>query len=55
MMTEKKVEKRQENSETHDVDHSKLDLRGTFMMVMFLGGLIFVSWFGAFILFLDRM
>lgn len=54
-MTENNVEKSHENSETHDEDHSKLDLRGTFMMVMFLGGLIFVSWFGAFILFLGRM
>lgn len=54
-MTDKNVEKGHDNSETQDVDHSKLDLRGTFMMVMFLGGLIFVSWFGAFLLFLGRM
>ena len=28
-MTEKNVEKRHENSENHDTDHSKLDLRAT--------------------------
>ena len=35
--------------------HSHLNLKGTFMMVMALGGLMLLSWFGAFILFMERM
>ncbi|MBF0753217.1 cytochrome c oxidase subunit 2A [Jeotgalicoccus nanhaiensis] len=45
----KKEEKRNEDN------HHKLDLRGTFMMVMAIGGLMLLSWFGAFILFMERM
>ncbi len=54
-MTEKKEYHVDENPETHDEGHSSLDLRGTFMMVMFLGALMLVSWFGAFMLFMGRM
>ena len=54
-MTEEK-EKRKVKKEKHDEDnHHKLDLRGTFMMVMAIGGLMLLSWFGAFILFMERM
>lgn len=42
------------NTDHHD-EHSSLDLRGTLMMVLLLGGLILVSWLGAFMLFMDRM
>lgn len=53
-MTEEK-EKIKVEKEKHDEDHHKLDLRGTFMMVMAIGGLMLLSWFGAFILFMERM
>lgn len=45
----------EEKHTAHHDDHSNLDLRGTLMMVLFLGGLILVSWFGAFMLFMGRM
>jgi hypothetical protein len=54
-MTEKNEDHVAESLEIHEEDHSKLDLRGTFTMVLFLGALMFVSWFGAFMLFLGRM
>lgn len=44
----------EDTKQNHD-DHSNLDLRGTLTMVLFLGGLILVSWFGAFMLFMGRM
>ncbi|QQD85559.1 cytochrome c oxidase subunit 2A [Jeotgalicoccus sp. ATCC 8456] len=50
-MTEKKnLDKKNEED-----SHHNMDLRGTFMMVLFLGGLMLLSWFGAFILFMERM
>ena len=47
-----KIKKEEKHNEDN---HHKLDLRGTFMMVMAIGGLILLSWFGAFILFMERM
>ena len=42
--------------ETHeDHDHDSLNLKGTFLMVMALGGTIVVGWVLAFILFMSRM
>lgn len=47
---------RNENQQHHtEEDHHKLDLRGTFVMVMAIGGLMLLSWFAVFILFLERM
>lgn len=53
-MVQNQEDTKKELTDAHE-DHSKLDLRGTLMMVLFLGALILVSWFGAFILFLERM
>jgi len=54
-MTEKK-DRNEEEKQHHDADdHHKLDLRGTFMMVMTIGGLMVLSWFAVFILFMERM
>ena len=54
-MTEKK-DRNEEEKQHHDADdHHKLDLRGTFMMVMTIGGLLVLSWFAVFILFMERM
>lgn len=47
---------RKKVEEKHDEDdHHKLDLRGTFTMVMAIGGLMLLSWFAVFILFMERM
>ena len=49
-------EKEKQSVEKQGKDnHSHLNLKGTFMMVMALGGLMLISWFGAFILFMERM
>ena len=53
-MTEEKDRVKEEEKHDED-DHHKLDLRGTFMMVMAIGGLMLLSWFGAFIIFMERM
>lgn len=42
-----------ETYEEHD--HDSLNLKGTFLMVMALGGGIIVSWVLAFLLFMSRM
>lgn len=39
----------------HEDDHGNLDLRGTLVMVLALGALMVVSWFGIFMLFMERM
>ncbi|GAB3070917.1 cytochrome c oxidase subunit 2A [Salinicoccus sesuvii] len=39
----------------HEDDHNNLDLRGTLAMVLALGALMVVSWFGIFMLFMERM
>lgn len=52
-MTDKKDDR--EDKKHDEDDHHKLDLRGTFMMVMALGALMVVSWLGAFLLFMERM
>ncbi|MGO1922400.1 MAG: cytochrome c oxidase subunit 2A [Jeotgalicoccus sp.] len=54
-MTEEKDKVNTEEHEHDEDDHHKLDLRGTFMMVMAIGGLMLLSWFGAFILFMERI
>lgn len=53
IMTDKKDIKDEKSHD--DDDHHKLDLRGTLMMVMAIGVLLVVSWFGAFLLFMERM
>lgn len=49
------TEKKDFNREKDEDNHHNMDLRGTFMMVLLLGGLMLLSWFGAFILFMERM
>lgn len=44
-----------ESHDAHDHDHSNLNLKGTFIMVMSLGGVMVVSWVLAFLLFMSRM
>lgn len=61
-MTENKNIDIEKNHEEHyvehseeDHDHSNLNLKGTFIMVMSLGGVMVISWVLAFLLFMSRM
>lgn len=45
----------EEHSDDDAHDHNNLNLKGTFFMVMSLGGVIVVSWVLAFLLFMSRM
>lgn len=46
-------EKQKDNvTENH---HDGMNLKGTFFMVMTLGIIMVLSWFGAFMLFMERM
>jgi len=47
------------SKKNHESNHnlqekSRMDLRGTFISVMLLGGFIIISWLGIYILFLSR-
>lgn len=56
-MTENKNHEIQETNahENHEHDHDSLNLKGTFLLVMSLGGVMVVSWVLAFLLFMSRM
>ncbi len=46
-------EKKKDN--VNDNHHDGMNLKGTFLMVMTLGVIMVLSWFGAFMLFMERM
>lgn len=45
----------EEHSDDDAHDHNNLNLKGTLVMVMSLGGVMVVSWVLAFLLFMSRM
>lgn len=45
----------EEHSDDDNHNHDNLNLKGTLIMVMSLGGVIVVSWVLAFLLFMSRM